>query len=72
MNLVCLECDEGPLKWDDPEVKSLDDPMTCQNCGFIYLGMGAYIKERDDRGDYNDRTQIADMKFKDRRENGTL
>ena len=42
MKLLCLKCNGGPIKWDDPEVKSLDDDMTCQECGFIYHGMGNY------------------------------
>lgn len=57
MKLLCLNCGEGPIHWDDPErvmngdADDLETPMTCVTCGFKYEeGMLTYqqmMKERE-------------------------
>ena len=44
MKLICLKCGKGIIQWIDPEVKSLEDDMTCTSCHYIYNGMGEYIE----------------------------
>ena len=52
MKLRCPVCEGGPIKWNDPEVESLDDDMTCQNCGHVYHGMGDWIEKNNKEAEY--------------------
>lgn len=58
MRLLCLACNEGPVKWDDEDrvahgdTSDLETSSTCRSCGFVYEeGLKTYTEMLRDKNE---------------------